>query len=624
MRAAFRSSALLVLLSLLVPAGAGAQVISDAWIAGLEGGSGMYLGEFNSLQYQGSLAPHFGTDFTISLRYNFAPSFSLLGAFGLTNLSYGISQSNRLRYAGNFFGPAGGTTYPGTSVAITEENNVSINRYLVMARSHFFPESRLVPYFTLGLGLMNFEVTNDSGETIPKNLTGDYDNLVMVMPIGGGAEYHISDRIGLYLQGLFYINSTDYLDGYAHFLDFDAGEVEEPGAGEVETPSDYFATLTLGISVTLGYPETNRPEPPPPPAPGPLPTAAGQPAAGQSRTAERPRTEPSPPDTSMYQPEPLPAPADTTAPATPAYADGFSSSDSDGDGLTDDQERRRYLTDPYSADTDGDNLGDADEILRYNTSPNNPDTDNDGLSDGAEAIVYNTNPLASDSDGDGLRDGQEIRLYKTDPMEVDTDNDELGDGAEVTRIFTDPLNPDSDGDGVPDGRDQCPNLKGSPANNGCPDGMAPADYSERIRQSGPLRGLPESPMEGDRTDFSGIFFRVNSDDFDLSRPETAENLGRLLNYMRQCDDIGVVVEGHTSSEGNPAWNQKLSEMRAERVHQWLLDNGVEPDKILGTVGYGSGLPRIPEPREGNVPPALLEQIRKQNRRITTLVREPCR
>jgi outer membrane protein OmpA-like peptidoglycan-associated protein len=154
--------------------------------------------------------------------------------------------------------------------------------------------------------------------------------------------------------------------------------------------------------------------------------------------------------------------------------------------------------------------------------------------------------------------------------------------------------------------------------------MPPTQYSESIRKNGPLKGLPETPEEGDRTDFSGIYFRVNSDDFDLSRPETMNNLGKMLDYMKQCDQIGVVIEGHTSSEGNPRWNQQLSERRSERVRNWLIDNGVAPEKILSAVGYGSQIPKIPEPQPGTVPNSLLEQIRRQNRRITTLVEKPCK
>jgi outer membrane protein OmpA-like peptidoglycan-associated protein len=442
-------------------------------------------------------------------------------------------------------------------------------------------------------------------------MTGDYEHTVMVMPVGGGAEYHFSDRFGLYLQALFYVNSTDYLDGYAHYLDYDSGETGAgSGPGQVDTPPDYFGTLGLGLTITLYHPGRDEDQPPPPiqtpEPPADSPSVQEQPPGPRMDTAPRP-----PDSVRSEQRRPTPESADSTL-------------DSDGDGLTDRDERNRYMTDPYKADTDGDNLSDYDEIHKYNTSPNNRDTDGDGLTDGAEAIVYNTNPLAADTDGDGLRDGQEIRLYRTDPLETDTDHDQLGDGVEVTRLFTDPLNPDSDHDGVPDGTDQCPNLPGDPLNSGCPKGMAPADYSEHLRKTGPLKGLPSTPLAGDRTDFSGIYFRVNSDDFDLSRPETARNLNNLLNYMKQCDSLGVVIEGHTSSEGAASRNQALSRQRAQRVRKWLLDNGVESRKILGAVGYGSLLPRVPEPAEGNVPAPLLEQIRKQNRRITTLVQKPCK
>ena len=185
-----------------------AQVVADALVLGGEFGTGIYIGEFNSLQYQGSLAPHFGIDFSGTIRYNFAPSFSLVGVIGRSNLSYGISDANRARYASHFFGPVGDSLYPGTAIRITPTNNISINRYMLMARSHFNPESRLVPYFTLGLGLIDFEVKNDSDQVLPMNVTGDYEKLVMVMPVGGGLEYHVNDSLGIYAQGLFYLYFT--------------------------------------------------------------------------------------------------------------------------------------------------------------------------------------------------------------------------------------------------------------------------------------------------------------------------------------------------------------------------------------------------------------------------------
>ncbi|HVZ40076.1 MAG TPA: OmpA family protein [Candidatus Kapabacteria bacterium] len=605
--------ALLVSLALLIPAAtANAQVIPDAIVLAGQVGTGIYLGEFNSFQNQGSLVPQFGFDYGLSLRYNIAQSFSLHVEYGHSNLPYGIGDTARAKYASNFFGPVGSTTYPGTTVAITPKNHIAIDRYMIFGRSNFNADEPLVPFFTLGLGLISFQVTNDVGDNLPTNMTKDYSKHALVMPIGGGIEYHFSDRFAMFGQALFYINSTDYLDGYAHYLDFEQGgeSVGKVGPGNNSTPSDYFATLSLGVAWTLYIPEKKHPEDTPPPPPEQKPQPQPQPRDSV----------PPPPDTSMYQ-----TPKDTAS-TTPADTAAFGSpnADTDGDGLNDYDEMHRYMTDPRNPDTDGDNLSDYDEVNKYNTSPNNKDTDGDGLTDGAEEMIYHTNPLNKDSDGDGLRDGQEVRLYKTNPLDPDTDRDSLRDGVEVTRMFTNPNNPDTDGDGVPDGRDECPLIAGDPANNGCPRGMPPSQYSERVRQNGPLAGLPEVPAEGDRTDFSGIYFKVNSDDFDLSSPETKKNLQSLLDYMKQCDEIGVMLEGHTSSEGNPKWNQQLSERRAERVRDWLIANGIPKEKILGVVGYGSSMPRVPEPAPGTVPNSLLEKIRKQNRRITTQVQKPCK
>ncbi|MEO5930026.1 MAG: hypothetical protein ABIR47_08840, partial [Candidatus Kapaibacterium sp.] len=70
MRAAFKVCPLLSasLLALLVATTAPAQVIPGSVSIGAEFGTGMYVGEFNSFQYQGSLAPSFGTDLSGTIR----------------------------------------------------------------------------------------------------------------------------------------------------------------------------------------------------------------------------------------------------------------------------------------------------------------------------------------------------------------------------------------------------------------------------------------------------------------------------------------------------------------------------------------------------------------------------
>lgn len=237
-------------------------------------------------------------------------------------------------------------------------------------------------------------------------------------------------------------------------------------------------------------------------------------------------------------------------------------------------------------------------------------------------VLYNTDPLAADTDGDLLSDLSEIRRHGTNAREVDTDRDLLSDNEELARTGTDPLNPDTDGDGVFDGVDDCPTLPGRPENHGCPeDWLQPDDVTSG---TAPEARTPLDPLEpGERREFSQIYFRQDSDDFDFSRPETGEELVKLLDFLQECDEVGVLIEGHTSSEGSPRRNMELSKMRAERVKEWLLANGVAPEKLLGTVGYGSRMPTIPEPTRGNLSEASLERIRSQNRRITAVMRKPC-
>ena len=59
--------------------------------------------------------------------------------------------------------------------------------------------------------------------------------------------------------------------------------------------------------------------------------------------------------------------------------------------------------------------------------------------------------------------------------------------------------------------------------------------------------------------------------------------------MNEHSDYRVVLEGHTDSVGNDAYNQKLSEKRANAVAKALKDLGVSASKIT-TVGYGETKP----------------------------------
>lgn len=51
----------------------------------------------------------------------------------------------------------------------------------------------------------------------------------------------------------------------------------------------------------------------------------------------------------------------------------------------------------------------------------------------------------------------------------------------------------------------------------------------------------------------------------------------------------VVISGYTDDSGDAAFNQQLSEKRAEAVKAELVKNGANPDKIT-TIGYGENNP----------------------------------
>ncbi|MGA3796496.1 MULTISPECIES: OmpA family protein [Pseudomonas] len=124
---------------------------------------------------------------------------------------------------------------------------------------------------------------------------------------------------------------------------------------------------------------------------------------------------------------------------------------------------------------------------------------------------------------------------------------------------------DSDNDGVCDNVDKCPDT---PANvtvdaDGCP-----------------------AVAEVVRVELDVKF------DFDKSvvKPNSYGDIKNLADFMTQYPSTTTTVEGHTDSVGPDAYNQKLSERRANAVKQVLTNQyGVESSRVQ-SVGYGESRP----------------------------------
>lgn len=82
-------------------------------------------------------------------------------------------------------------------------------------------------------------------------------------------------------------------------------------------------------------------------------------------------------------------------------------------------------------------------------------------------------------------------------------------------------------------------------------------------------------------------------DFDKSivKPEAALELDRVVAVMKKHETMEIKVEAHTDSRGNNAYNQKLSERRAEATVAYIISQGIDASRV-SSEGYGSSQPVV--------------------------------
>jgi len=125
---------------------------------------------------------------------------------------------------------------------------------------------------------------------------------------------------------------------------------------------------------------------------------------------------------------------------------------------------------------------------------------------------------------------------------------------------------DSDGDGVVDSKDQCPDT--------------PKQY--KVDAVG-------CPME--LTETVAVKLAVKFDTAkSIVKDEYVDDIGNLAKFMNQYANTVVTVEGHTDSQGSDAYNEKLSQQRAEAVKQVLITKfGIAADRVTAK-GFGESKP----------------------------------
>lgn len=100
----------------------------------------------------------------------------------------------------------------------------------------------------------------------------------------------------------------------------------------------------------------------------------------------------------------------------------------------------------------------------------------------------------------------------------------------------------------------------------------------------------------------GVQFEYNKAEI---RPDARPILDEAIATLKEHAEVRVSIEGHTDSIGSEAYNQRLSERRAQAVADYLVAGGIALER-LQIVGWGETRPLAPNDTEAG---------RAENRRV---------
>ncbi|MEN8822580.1 MAG: OmpA family protein [Abyssibacter sp.] len=247
------------------------------------------------------------------------------------------------------------------------------------------------------------------------------------------------------------------------------------------------------------------------------------------------------------------------------------------------------------------------------------DTGKDGFYEAVAALGLHVTIGKSPATLAAEKEAEEAALV---PVVQDSDNDGVNDDADAcpgtargVKVDSRGCERDSDGDGVLDGADQCPNTPaGQPVDaKGCSldgdhDGVlnkldqcpnTPAG-AEVLADGCALTNDCRIPQPGDQVDADGcavtqaVILRGVNFDLDSARltPNAKAILDTVGDALLSIESVNVEIGGHTDSLGSNAYNQKLSQRRAESVKTYLSERGVAADR-MEVKGYGEAEPVAP-------------------------------
>jgi outer membrane protein OmpA-like peptidoglycan-associated protein len=269
--------------------------------------------------------------------------------------------------------------------------------------------------------------------------------------------------------------------------------------------------------------------------------------------------------------------------------------DKDGDGI------------PDKVDKCPDKAG-----LAENNGCPDVDSDNDGIVDRLDKCPDKAGPAENkgcpdtDRDKDGIVDRLDKCPDQAGPAEnqgcPDTDRDK--DGV-VDRLDKCPdqagpaenqgcRDTDRDGDGVIDRLDKCPEYAGPAENQGCPDTDRDGDgIVDRLDKCPDNPGVAENQgcpktkeIPRGQLILKGVTFQSGKN---VLKTNSYIVLDRISESLREWPEVKIEIQGHSDNIGKAAFNQDLSQRRADAVRDYLISKGIAADRLTA-VGYGSDKP----------------------------------
>jgi outer membrane protein OmpA-like peptidoglycan-associated protein len=87
---------------------------------------------------------------------------------------------------------------------------------------------------------------------------------------------------------------------------------------------------------------------------------------------------------------------------------------------------------------------------------------------------------------------------------------------------------------------------------------------------------------------NNVFFALNQA---ILQQESFIELAKLSSFLKANPSLTIEIGGHTDTRGDEKENQKLAEVRAKAVVDYLIQNGIAANR-LQFKGYGETQPKI--------------------------------